>query len=356
MRVLVRAPSNIAWVKYMGKKEGSDGMNLPENPSISMTLSSLCTFVELSFVPGTEGEPRWIAEVPDGARGEVPTLDEKGAKKFIRHLQLCERELPRTLSAHGLDVRPAFVGACVIRTSNTFPASAGIASSASSFAGLTLAAAAALAVDSVAFRSVYSTNEVFRRELASLSRRGSGSSCRSFDGPFVAWEGESVRRVESSLPPLSDLVVVVSKKEKKVGSSEAHRRVKTSPFWEGRVRRAQERFEGVERSILQGDFKVAASYVREDSKDMHSLFSSSVPSFSYFEEGTNAVLDFIRRLELEHPSSTLAVTLDAGPNVHVIVPQAEEAHWKRLLSQGFPQFPILVDRQGNGAEIVEIRE
>lgn len=340
-RILVKAPSNIALVKYMGKLPG--GVNLPENPSISMTLSNLATYLEIKVLPAPSFSRRWVPEVPSGGKGDSPNLDRAGEEKFLAHFDRCVSRLS--------DTPPT--GAVEIRSANTFPHSAGIASSASSFAALTLACAGLVARDRKTFEEKFKTDGSFRAELARLSREGSGSSCRSFDGPFVAWEKEQVQVLPSRLPPLSDLVVVISSGQKKVGSSEAHARVKSSPHWQGRVARAGSRFAKLGQAITGGNFQELSEIADADFRDMHQLFETAVPSFSYFAEGTTQVLDFIE--EIASPSE-VAVTMDAGPNVHVVVPQAEEAHWKRKLSLQFPEYPILVDREGMGAEILLIEE
>ncbi|MBS1964045.1 MAG: hypothetical protein JST04_17665 [Bdellovibrionales bacterium] len=339
-RILARAPSNIAIVKYMGKADVA--RNLPANPSLSMTLSNLCTFVEIR----PSAESRLVAEKPEGARGESPSLSAEGAAKFLRHLARVFERAPTLLAPFGVVVRPA--EAVEIRTANTFPAAAGIASSASSFAALTLAAAAYAAEDVEAFRAVYAKDPELRRRLAALSREGSGSSCRSFEGPFVAWDGERVEAVESALRPLSDLVVVVSAGEKKVGSSEAHRRVRTSPHWEGRTIRAANRYADLRRALARGEFAALREIADADFRDMHRLFESSEPPFSYFAPGTEAVLAFLG--SFAEGNAPIAVTMDAGPNVHVIVHQADEERWRRTLADRFPEFPVLVDREGTGAE------
>lgn len=353
-KVLARAPSNIAIVKYMGKTDAA--RNLPANPSLSMTLSNLCTFVELRQATGTvasgpSAESRLVREVPEGARGEAPKLSDEGAAKFLRHLARAFERAPALLAESGIAAR-APGDAVEIRTSNTFPAAAGVASSASSFAALTLAATAYAAADTDAFRAAYANEPALRRRLAALSREGSGSSCRSFEGPFVAWDGERTERVESALRPLSDLVVVVSAGEKKVGSSEAHRRVRTSSHWEGRIGRAANRYADLRRALARGDFAALGEIAEADFRDMHQLFETSAPPFSYFAPGTEAVLDYLE--SLPEYASAVAVTMDAGPNVHVIVHQSEEEHWRRTLAARFPEFPILVDREGTGAEFAVV--
>ena len=134
--------------------------------------------------------------------------------------------------------------------------------------------------------------------------------------------------------------------EKKVGSSEAHRRVRTSPHWDGRTTRATNRFADLRGALRSGNFASLAEIAEADFRDMHQLFETSNPPFSYFAPGTSAVLDFLEE------ETGIAVTMDAGPNVHVIVPQSDEEHWRRKLVARFPEFPVLVDREGTGAEFV----
>lgn len=350
-RVLVRAPSNIAIVKYMGKRDFTK--NLPANSSLSMTLSELCTYVEIRQAEGQTPSSTFVAEKPDGSKGEVPTLNDRGREKFLRHFERCRARAREILFAHDLAVSESRLGsAAVIRTTNTFPLEAGIASSASSFSALTLGALYYFSGDRDSFKSRYAEKRELRRSLAQISREGSGSSCRSFEGPFVAWTLDEATRVESLLPPLSDLVVVVSGERKSVGSSDAHRRVETSPHWKGRVERAEMRFRVLTLALGSGVFSKVAEIAEADFQDMHQLFETSEPSFSYFASGTDEVLEFLTKCCNQDSVLPFAVTMDAGPNVHILVPQAAEEFWREKISAQFPRFPILVDRQGTGAEIL----
>ncbi len=350
-RVLARAPSNIALVKYMGKTDFT--RNLPVNSSLSLTLSELCTYVEIRDVGEPRSSPEWIAEKPDGAKGEVPTLNESGREKFLRHFERCRSHSPEILRGSGLELSQTRATAMpAIRTTNTFPSEAGIASSASSFAALTLAAVAYFSASRNSFRDRYARDPEMRRSLAELSREGSGSSIRSFEGPFVAWKNARAESVESLLPPLSDLVVIVSAGKKLVGSSEAHRRVESSPYWVGRSSRAETRFEELKGALKRGAFQRVAEIAEADFRDMHHLFETAQPPFSYFAPGTEEVLEFLA-IGADDGESPFAVTMDAGPNVHVVVPQSSEEFWRKKIAERFPQFLILVDRQGAGAELIE---
>ncbi len=341
-RVLARAPSNIAIVKYMGKTDST--LNLPENPSLSMTLAKLSTYVEIHA--GKSGtQDRLVAEAPPGVPGEVPTLSPAGIEKFLAHFARIRTRAPNLLREFEMEAFDSGVGE--IRTTNTFPHAAGIASSASSFAALTLAGVAFLARDRSLFRAKFASTPGLRRRLAALAREGSGSSIRSFEGPFVAWEGSEAFSVEATLPALSDLVVVVASREKKVSSREAHLRVRTSSAWSGRPARAHTRYAELRTALVAGDFPTFARIAEEDANDMHQLFETAEPAFSYRTKETRQVMEFLATV-----GAPYAATLDAGPNVHVIVPQSAELLWKRRIAEEFPQYPVLVDRQGTGAELM----
>ena len=182
----VSAPSNIALIKYMGKIDLK--LNLPENGSLSMTLNELCTFIELKETAAEKS--RFVPEAPPRIHSDfeclVPKLSGHGIDKIYRHLDQTFAQSSEIFHRHNLKSRK--VSPVEIRSANTFPTASGIASSASSFAALTLAGAALMAESADHFRSIFEESGEFRAELAQISRQGSGSSCRSFDGPFVFWE------------------------------------------------------------------------------------------------------------------------------------------------------------------------
>ena len=219
--IITQAPSNIALIKYMGKDDAS--ANVPANPSLSMTLDRLRTVLQLTRAAAPRLEHRWLPDLPAGAPSDarVPDLSPSAVERFLNHAAFADREAPGILARHGLE---AFSGPASfeIRAANTFPAASGIASSASSFAALTLAQVAARAADPAVFERAYLGSAEFRRDLAALSRRGSGSSCRSFDGPWVLWDSEGARPVPAQLEPMRDFVVLVSSQAKEVSSSRAH--------------------------------------------------------------------------------------------------------------------------------------
>lgn len=335
-KLRVIAPSNIALIKYMGKSDFS--ANLPANPSISMTLEGLCTEIEV------EVDERSLYDRLESH----PGISSSGVDRFLKHIERVRQGVQKIFPFYDLK-QSLRRGGLVIRSSNTFPDSAGIASSASSFAALTLAVAALCAHDLEKFKKIYLDKKGLQEDLARLSRQGSGSSCRSFGGPWVFWCDEDVEPVLSHLPELVDFVLVVSESKKNVSSSEAHRRILTSPLWGGRSERASARADRLRSALVSGDYFLVSQIAWEESWEMHSLFHTSDPPFTYWQPSTLDILNFFMN-EFSSQNRPI-VTLDAGPNVHVLVPSVEELKWFELFRKKFPDIKILKSKQGLGARI-----
>ena len=292
------APSNIALIKYMGKE--SAGANQAVNPSLSMTLGAFRTSVEIEKV-GNSGEDRW-APLP----GSAP-LREESTRRFVDFFTRLKRE-------------QEIQGAFLLRSGNNFPSDAGLASSASSFAALTMASFEA-------FANLNGRTKPTAEAQAMISRTGSGSSCRSFFSPWCAWEGSRIGPVACALPPLVDLVAVVDSAFKKVSSSEAHKRVQTSPLFEGRVARAGARMKELKSALASGNFQLTAEISWAELWDMHSLFHTSEPPFFYFSPATLSALRWAENCWEKNGRGPIT-TIDAGPNVHFLVPEAEAAEYR----------------------------
>ena len=359
MIIRTQAPSNIALIKYMGKKDSEKdlGRNIPENPSVSMTLDSLRTVVEITGVKdsGENSGIQWFAEPPRGLNTsfEIPKLAEMGIAKVIKHAERVRNELSKISQMSGIEISRE-LKSFEIRSANSFPSASGIASSASSFAAMTLGFGLAYAKDADAFRDAFREDLSFKRALASISRMGSGSSCRSFEGPFVLWDDEDTKSLKTSMPTMAHFVILVSKEEKAVSSSRAHQEVKSSPLWNGRPARARHRCLELKQALSQGDLDKVAALAWTDSWEMHSLFHTSREPFSYWKPETLGALQyfstFFARASREVPP---IVTLDAGPNVHVIVPESEREPWRERLEQRFGSGSFLEDGEGKGAAILE---
>lgn len=286
-----RAHPNIALIKYWGKRDR--GLNLPAVPSLSVTLDRFVTETTVTW-----GARRDQVEIDHVA------VEGRSAQRVLEHLDRIDDHRP--------PVR-------VVSASN-FPAAAGLASSASAFAALTLAACAAAGQQ----RSL--------TELSVLARQGSGSACRSLWGGWVTWaRGEQADGSDSHGAPLAPpghwdlrvVVAVVSDGRKPVGSTAGMVRTeRTSPLFPGFVQAAQERLDRARRAVLARDLDALGEQMERSTYEMHATMISAWPPVRYWQPGTVATLAAIDQLRA---AGTLAFcTMDAGPNVKVLC-RAEDA-------------------------------
>lgn len=289
MIVKTLAPSNIALIKYMGKTSSTG--NVPTNASLSFTLDHLVSWVEIEYSPGAD---QWKWEpLPETKPFE---MSDKGRTKFIGFAQRLADQF-------------RLPGQYLVRSGNSFPAACGIASSASSFAALTKAMCQ--------LQQQVNGASVPLSEQSRLSRLGSGSSCRSLFGPWAIWKTDGAEPLELPISNLLHDVIIVDESEKQVSSSEAHLRVSSSLLFEGRPARAERRLRELLESLRLQDWRRSCSLVWEEFWDMHALFETSRPAFGYISERSVAVLNMTRRLWSQKKDGPM-VTMDAGPNVHLL--------------------------------------
>ncbi|WP_298622481.1 diphosphomevalonate decarboxylase [uncultured Legionella sp.] len=306
MHWLSQAPANIALIKYMGKK--NQDSNLPDNASLSYTLNDLLTTVKLELLPGKKD--LWESlNIPGAAEFN---LSSAGQKRYIDHLA-------RLKDYFG------YTGGFLIQSSNNFPHSSGLASSASSFAALTKCAV--LALSELTNKNVLSIDE-----QAYLSRLGSGSSCRSFYSPWAIWDEQGVRTIDLPYKNLIHQVIVVSNQEKEVSSSEAHRRVKTSPFYADRSERAEERLKLLLDAFMLEDWANIYKICWHEFQDMHNLFSSCEQPFTYISKSSMDILKILES-KWEDEGDGPIVTMDAGPNIHLLYREDQADKARQFKSQ-----------------------
>lgn len=284
------APSNIAIIKYMGKTSAQQ--NLPTNPSISYTLNHLRSFVTLSETDASADQ--WE---PLTGPGLLPIeLSEKGRAKFLNHLKRI-KDL--------WNVKQNFV----IRSSNNFPSDCGIASSSSSFAALTFAGVG----ECERLSPKASSGDLL--SMSKISRLGSGSSCRSFFEPWAVWETDGARPWSSSFSQLHHTVMLLDSEKKEVSSSDAHVRVTSSPLFTQRLINVKNRLAQIEKANVDKDWNTFCALSFEEFEEMHQLFETSQPSFSYRNQQT---MDVLRQLESLNKDlkTKLLITMDAGNNIH----------------------------------------
>ncbi len=299
LKVQVSAPSNIALIKYMGKT-GNNGQNHPTNSSLSWTLENLRSFVEITLKEEFE-QDQW--RPLEGKELVKLELSQKSQERFLQHFKSLKNEF--RINGHFL-----------LQSANNFPSDCGLASSASSFAALTLAA-----IEMFHLLGNERASELSVIEKAEFSRIGSGSSCRSFFGPWAFWFSEGVRPVEFPMKPLIHQVVVVESGIKQVSSSQAHQQVLSSALFEGRPARAEKRLARLMEVFRQeqtlDSWAEARQLVWAEFWDMHALFETSEPSFGYLLPESLKVLRFLDQVWREQKDGPL-ITMDAGPNVHLL--------------------------------------
>ncbi len=333
MKFIAEVPSNLALIKYWGRKD--EQSRNPANDSLSLTLSN--------FVTTTS------ATVNSGAKlfslrfnGKLLTEQDAVAKRAAAHL----RQLGASLG---------FGKTLTIESSNNFPDSCGIASSASGFGALTLAAVAAWSESKTL--SELATKGYPLERLANLARLGSGSACRSFFEEFCHWHtcdtsgSQWVTQVTAPKPwEITDLVVLVSSAPKAISSSEAHRYAWTSPLFPLRLEKIPSRIEALKAAINAHDFSALGEIAEEEALEMHSVMMSGTPSVKYFGKDTTDVLLFART-ERQAGNFPAYFTLDAGANVHILCEKSNVAHVRQTLANRFPRYELLTSETGAGPRL-----
>jgi len=303
-----RSPSNIALVKYWGKKK----VQIPANPSLSMTLSRAYTEMTLEFWPKDEkASVPWLEFLFEGRK------QENFEKKIALYLQSLFTEYP-------------FLNEFTFRisSSNTFPHSTGIASSASSMSALGLCATDFLS----RFSGISIPQQPFLQEASRLSRLASGSACRSVYGGYVIWgyvpkltgtSDEFAIPVPYEVNPvfkgMKDAILVVSSKEKEVSSRAGHSLMEGHPFAGPRYEMAMTNMLDLSKALRSGDFDGFIRITESEALNLHALMMSSYQSYLLIEPNTLNIVNAIRMFRKE-TKIPVCFTLDAGPNVHMLYP------------------------------------
>jgi len=318
-----RAHSNIAFIKYWGNQ--NDALRLPVNSSISMNLASLYTETTVIW-DDTLNEDKLI----------INNKFEEGQaqQRVSAHLDKLRQRLAITAKAH-------------VASTNNFPMGAGIASSASAFAALSLAAVAAANVD------------LSEQELSILARLGSGSASRSIPSGFVVWHAADTHEAsyaESIAAPdywdLVDVVAIVSDQHKHTTSSAGHPTAKTSDLQNARVEGAADRLATCQQAILDRDFTTFADVVEHDSNLMHAVMMTSKPPLFYWLPTTLTIMEEVRQWR-EVDKLNVCYTLDAGPNVHCICTRNAAEQVRERLNNLSGIEDIRTSEIGGAATIIE---
>ena len=189
-----------------------------------------------------------------------------------------------------------------------------------------------------------------KKQIARMAQGGSGSACRSIEGPWVEWDSkDGVSVFENPKVRFVDFILLLEEGHKQVSSSDAHERVKTSPLFADRKKRAEDRLTRVKAALLKNDLPLIQKIVLTETKDMHELFHTSHPSFGYLNEESHRWIQRIESNAPELPTPNGILTFDAGANAHLFVPESEALVWKNYLEQLRPKFKYWMSAAGKGA-------
>ena len=299
-----KSPSNIALVKYWGKKE----MQIPQNPSLSFSLKKSFTETSVEYSLKKHDQPA----LEFYFEGENKPDFKRRIQKFINHLD------PYMPFLKELDMK--------IDSVNSFPHSSGIASSASAMSALALCF---VSIENNLFGTQKNRGAFFMK-ASFLARLGSGSAARSVYGSFVLW-GKSTSvpfsddemgvqvqfPVQNGSLDLADAILITSQREKKVGSSAGHSQMENHPWAENRYNQAREHLESLMKAMINKDDDQFIRIIEREALSLHALMMTSDKGFTLMNENTWKIIKAVRDFR-EQQKIFVAFTLDAGPNVHLI--------------------------------------
>ncbi|MEX2496302.1 MAG: diphosphomevalonate decarboxylase [Woeseia sp.] len=317
MWVQAVAQPNIALIKYWGKRDRA--RNLPATGSLSLTLDTLWTRMSVEFRASSGADTLLV----NGAR----------SASMLPRVSSCLDRIAGT-------PRPP----AAVSSESNFPIAAGLASSSSAFAALTLAASRARGLP---------------QDDASLVRfagAASGSAARSICGGIVELQVDDhaidVRCIAAAgVWPLKVVVAITDEGEKPLASGEAmNRSAATSPFYRSWVEHQDADLTTARQAVENKDFEKLAAVAEHNCLKMHSVMWSSKPAIVYWKEATVNCMETVR--ELQRRGMAVFFTIDAGPQVKAVcLPEAGEAV-AAALSQTPGVTRVLVSGLGKGARLL----
>ena len=329
-----QSPSNIALVKYWGKR----GKQLPQNPSVSFTLSNCRTETAVTYEPSD-------------AFGLDFRFDGKEAPEFQSKIQ-------DFLTAH-LECFPSLNRLHLqIDSHNTFPHSSGIASSASSMSALVMCL---LDIE----RMAREEQDIDMKQASSLSRLASGSACRSLFPKMALWGSTDALKgstdeyavsLEQEIHPVfktyRDSILIVSDAKKAVSSRAGHALMESNPYAETRYMVAKRNIKDLLTALRMGDLERFIQITESEAMQLHALMMCSEPSFILMKPNTLRIINNLHEFRKE-TDIPVCFTLDAGPNVHVLYPDQHAEMVERFIMDELEQYCFggrwIPDQVGEGA-------
>ncbi|WGG87421.1 diphosphomevalonate decarboxylase [Enterococcus faecium] len=319
-----RAYTNIALIKYWGKK--NEELILPMNNSLSLTLDAFYTETEVIFSDSYMVDEFYL----DGT-----LQDEKATKKVSQFLDLFRKEA-------GLSLKASVI------SQNFVPTAAGLASSASGLAALAGACNTALKLG------------LDDLSLSRFARRGSGSACRSIFGGFVEWEKGHDDLSSYAKPVPSDsfeddlamVFVLINDQKKEVSSRNGMRRtVETSSFYQGWLDSVEGDLYQLKQAIKTKDFQLLGETMERNGLKMHGTTLAAQPPFTYWSPDSLKAMDAVRQLRKQ--GIPCYFTMDAGPNVKVLVENSHLSEVQETFTKLFSKEQVITAHVGPGIAIIE---
>ncbi len=351
-----KTPSNIALVKYWGKREPQ----IPENPSISFTLDACFTLTTLEFSKRKTRHSELDSESHNENLKQVLfDIFFEGKKKdnfkpkIEKFFTLIQQYAPFITDYD-----------FVIHSRNSFPHSSGIASSASGMAALALCI---MSLEKQLNPTI--TDEFFNKKASFLGRLGSGSASRSVEGELVVWGKHDDIKDSSDLYgvkfPLTmhanfknyhDTILLVDKGEKQVSSTIGHNLMHKHPFAKKRFEQAHQNLSKLTAILQKGDLKEFTTIVESEALTLHAMMLTSNPYFILMKPNTLKIINKIWEFRAE-TNSNVCFTLDAGANVHILFPEKEKEAVNQFIVNELIQFcqnnHYICDRVGLGAKQIK---
>ena len=329
-----QSPSNIALVKYWGKK----GRQLPQNPSISFTLSNCRTETSVAYEPSDNFGLSFRFE-----GREAPEFQSKIQLFLTEHLD----EFPFLNRLH-----------LQVNSHNTFPHSSGIASSASSMSALVLCL---LDIE----RLLKGEKDIDLQRASYFARLASGSACRSLFPKMALWgqtdvlEGSSDEyavSLEQEIHPVfktyRDSILIVSDAKKAVSSRAGHALMDNNPYAETRYAVAKKNVAELLTALKKGDLERFIQITESEAMQLHALMMCSEPSFVLMKPNTLRIINTLHEFRKE-TDIPVCFTLDAGPNVHILYPDQHAEMVERFIMDELERYCVdghwIPDQVGGGA-------
>lgn len=303
-----KSPSNIALVKYWGKY----GNQLPQNASVSFTLDHAYTQTSVAYSSRTSNSPG--ISIRFQFEGQP---NPKFEEKIYKFLSSITNFFPFLKELH-----------LEIESTNSFPHSTGIASSASSMSALALC----LCQIERNEYDLLKNDEDFFQKASIIARLGSGSACRSvypylgmwghLDGLLLSSNEYAVpvyQKIHPVFKSFRDSILIVSAEEKSVSSRAGHALMVGNPYADARYQQANMHVIQILEAMENGDIETWGSIVEKEALTLHALMMASEPPYILMHPNTLKVIEKIRSFR-EESGTPVYFTLDAGPNVHILYP------------------------------------